>query len=68
MNKNPCSGPGLFRFFGFIILMGVFFRMCREILNTCVRNSEEAERASKGGAAAEGGRRAIASGIGTGGG
>ncbi len=33
-----------------------------------MRNSEEAERASKGGAAAEGGRRAIASGIGTGGG
>ena len=51
---------------GFIILMGFFFRMCREILNTCVRNTEEAERASKGGAAAEGGQRATASGIGTG--
>ena len=31
-----------------------------------MRNTEEAERASKGGAAAEGGRRAIASGMGTG--
>ena len=51
---------------GFIILMGFFFGMCREILNTCVRNTEEAERASKGGAAAEGGRRATASGMGTG--
>jgi protein phosphatase 1 regulatory subunit 37 len=40
--------------------------MCREILNTCVRNTEEAERASKGGGAVEGGRRATASGIGTG--
>ena len=60
---------GRFVFFwggcGFIILMGFFFRMCREILNTCVRNTEEAERASKGGAAAEGGQRATASGMGT---
>ncbi len=42
------------------------FRMCREILSTYVRNTEEAERASKGGAAAEGGRRTTASGMGTG--
>ena len=41
--------------------------MCREILNTCVRNTEEAERASKGGGVAvEGGRRVTASGIGMG--
>ncbi len=32
---------------------GGFFKMCREILNTCVR---KAERTSKGGSAAEGGQ------------
>ena len=38
--------------------------MCREILNTCVRNTEEAERASK--AAAEGGPASSGRGLGKG--
>ncbi|PPQ96897.1 hypothetical protein CVT26_005882 [Gymnopilus dilepis] len=41
-----------------------FARMCREILNTCVRNTEEAERASK--AAAEGGPASSGRGLGKG--
>ncbi|KAF8885399.1 hypothetical protein CPB84DRAFT_1816838 [Gymnopilus junonius] len=41
-----------------------FARMCREILNTCVRNTEEAERASK--AAAEGAPTSSGRGLGKG--
>ncbi len=40
---------GLFRFWGVRVYIDGVFSMCREILNTCVRNTEEAERASKGG-------------------
>lgn len=32
-----------------------FARICRDILNTCVRNTEDAERAARGGAAGVGG-------------